>query len=404
MIYIGINLYQLRGATMDGMKFAKMLSDKRLFELDRMAYKYSAADVREFSEILRQNFAQPLPLVDFAGQALVCLPNLAQISTKSMKQLLSVPAESQPFGVQAMTEEIHATLQIENIHSTRNSIRHILNGNAPRNEEENRIYGMKRGLDFIADQQNEITEENLHQLYQISTGEYLPAEDKLLPDHFYRHDAVYIVGGEESRKGLSDELLPQVMKQLIDFANAEDDLNELHKAAILHFAFAYYHPYFDGNGRTARLLHLWYLARHGYPAALFTPFSRYIAESKAAYYKAYERVEKNAMLTGYTDVTPFLSYFCKEVYNRLQADTAPAHTDFKVYQQALVEGRITEKERLLWEYVLSAYGTSEFTTKQLEKDFRNAAYATIRTFVMKFHDMDLLAARNAGNRVFYKVK
>ena len=389
---------------MDGTKFAKMLSDKHLFELDRMAYKYSAADVREFSEILRQNFAQPLPLVDFAGQALVCLPNLAQISTKSMKQLLSVPAESQPFGVQAMTEEIHATLQIENIHSTRNSIRHILNGNAPRNEEENRIYGMKRGLDFIADQQNEITEENLHHLYQISTGEYLPAEDKLLPDHFYRHDAVYIVGGEESRKGLSDELLPQVMKQLIDFANVEDDLNELHKAAILHFAFAYYHPYFDGNGRTARLLHLWYLARHGYPAALFTPFSRYIAESKAAYYKAYERVEKNAMLTGYTDVTPFLSYFCKEVYNRLQADTAPAHTDFKVYQQALVEGRITEKERLLWEYVLSAYGTSEFTTKQLEKDFRNAAYATIRTFVMKFHDMDLLAARNAGNRVFYKVK
>ena len=263
---------------------------------------------------------------------------------------------------------------------------------------------MKRGLDFIADQQNEITEENLHQLYQTSTGEYLLAEDKLLPDHFYRHDAVYIVGGEESRKGLSDELLPQVMKQLIDFANAEDDLNELHKAAILHFAFAYYHPYFDGNGRTACLLHLWYLARHGYPAALFTPFSRYIAESKAAYYKAYERVEKNAMLTGYTDVTPFLSYFCKEVYNRLQADTAPAHTDFKVYQQALVEGRITEKERLLWEYVLSAYGTSEFTTKQLEKDFRNAAYATIRTFVMKFHDMDLLAARNAGNRVFYKVK
>ena len=154
---------------MDGTKFAKMLSDKHLFELDRMAYKYSAADVREFSEILRQNFAQPLPLVDFAGQALVCLPNLAQISTKSMKQLLSVPAESQPFGVQAMTEEIHATLQIENIHSTRNSIRHILNGNAPRNEEENRIYGMKRGLDFIADQQNEITEENLHQLYQIST-------------------------------------------------------------------------------------------------------------------------------------------------------------------------------------------------------------------------------------------
>ena len=69
----------------------------------------------------------------------------------------------------------------------------------------------------------------------------------------------------------------------------------------------------------------------------------------------------------------------------------------------LEEGKITEKERLLWEYVLSAYGAEEFTTKQLEKDFRNAAYATIRTFVMKFHEMGLLTARKAGNRVFYRV-
>ena len=377
---------------MDGAKFAKMLSDKHLFELDRMEYKYSVSSVNEFTELLRQNFAQSLPLVDFSSDELFYLPNLARISTNGMKQLLSAPASNQSFGLQAMTEEIHATFQIESIHSSRNSIRHILNGYAPRNEEESRIYGMKRGLDFIADRQNTITEENLHQLYQISTGDYLPDEDRLLPDHFYRHDVIYVVDGEESREGLPAQQLPDAMKRLVDFANAKDGINELHKAAILHFAFAYYHPYFDGNGRTARLLHLWYLVQQGYPAALFTPFSRYIA------------VEKNALISGYTDVTPFLSYFCNEVYNRLQVDAAPPQADLQVYQTALAEGKITEKERLLWEYVLSAYGTEEFTTKQLEKDFRNAAYATIRTFVMKFHEMELLVARKTGNRVFYKVK
>lgn len=81
----------------------------------------------------------------------------------------------------------------------------------------------------------------------------------------------------------------------------------------------------------------------------------------------------------------------------------PPQTELQVYQTALSEGKITEKERLLWEYVLSAYGTEEFTTKQLEKDFCNAAYATIRSFVMKFHEMGFLAARKAGNRVFYKI-
>ena len=389
---------------MDGAKFAKMLSDKHLFELDRMEYKYSVSSVKEFTELLLQNFAQPLPLADFFSDELFYLPNLAQISTNGMKQLLSVPASNQSFGLQAMTEEIHATFQIESIRSSRNSIRHILNGYAPRNEEESRIYGMKRGLDFIADRQNAITEENLHQLYQISSGDYLPDEDRLLPDHFYRHDHVYVVGGEESREGLPAQQLPDAMKRLVDFTNAKDGINELHKAAILHFAFAYYHPYFDGNGRTARLLHLWYLVQQGYPAALFTPFSRYIAESKAAYYKAYDRVEKNALISGYTDVTPFLSYFCNEIYNRLQVDAAPPQADLQVYQTALANGKITEKERLLWEYVLSAYGTEEFTTKQLEKDFRNAAYATIRTFVMKFHEMGLLATGKAGNRVYYKVR
>jgi len=209
---------------MDGAQFAKMLSDKHLFELNRMEYKYSTVSVKEFAELLRQNFAQPLPLTDFSGNKLFYLPNLAQISTNGMKQLLSVPVSGQNFGLSAMTEEIYATFQIESIRSTRSSIRYILDGYAPRDEQEARIYGMKRGLEFIANRQNTITEENLHHLYQISTGDYLPDEDRLLPNHFYRHGEVFIVGGEEPRPGLPAERLPGAMKCLVDFANANDGM------------------------------------------------------------------------------------------------------------------------------------------------------------------------------------
>lgn len=69
---------------MDGAQFAKMLSDKHLFELNRMEYKYSTVSVKEFAELLRQNFAQPLPLTDFSGNKLFYLPNLAQISTNGI--------------------------------------------------------------------------------------------------------------------------------------------------------------------------------------------------------------------------------------------------------------------------------------------------------------------------------
>ena len=127
-----------------------------------------------------------------------------------------------------MTEEIHATLQIENIHSIRRSIRRILNGYAPRDEEGSRIYGIKRGLDFIADRDNKITEKNLRTLYQMTVGDFLDDEDKLQGGSLYRHDQVFIVGGEKTREGLTAPQLPTAMARLIDFANQNDNLNELH--------------------------------------------------------------------------------------------------------------------------------------------------------------------------------
>lgn len=81
--------------------------------------------------------------------------------------------------------------------------------------------------------------------------------------------------------------------------------------------------------------------------------------------------------------------------------TASASDTIGTYQAALSEGKITEKEKVLWGFVLSAYGNGEFSTKQLERDFGNAAYATIRAFVLKFQELGLLRAQKYGNRNKY---
>ena len=66
-------------------------------------------------------------------------------------------------------------------------------------------------------------------------------------------------------------------------------------------------------------------------------------------------------------------------------------------------GMITPKEASLWAFVLSHYGDAESSTKQLERDFGNAAYATILGFVRKFHALGLLARTAYGNRVKYRI-
>lgn len=385
---------------MDAKKFSLMFSDKSFFDLRKLQYKYSEEDVQEMLEIINTTLSKKINIIDFNSNQLIYLPNISPINLKSVKFLL-VPQKFESFGMNAMEEEIYSTFCIENIKSSRNSIRKILKGYAPENDKEARIYGMKKGIDFISNPSNKITEENLHKLYQLVIGDYLEPEDKLLEGHFYRHDAVYIVGGKKEHEGLKADKLNEYMSQLIQFINQDDEINELHKAAMIHFYIAYIHPYFDGNGRTARLVHLWYLVQKGYPSTLYIPFSKYINESKREYYQAYTKIEENEKISHTIDCTPFLAYFTEHVYNKIELNTS---NDIIVFDEALKNGNITLKEKELWTFVLSTYGNNDFSTKQLEKDFGQAAYATIRNFVLKFEELGLLDSQKYGNRVRYWIK
>ena len=388
---------------MDAMLFTQMLSDKRLTNLRKLKYKYPQADMAEFVSLLGNGFYSPLPLKDFSGNPLVYLKNTVRVHLSAAKILLT-PQNSPPlYGIKAMEEEIISTFTIENIDFSRDSVRKIMAGYAPCDESENRLYGMKKGLEFISDSAHAITEENIYRLYQTAIGSFLPEADQLLPGHRYRHDSVYIVGEKVEHSGLCWKQLDEYMSNLVRFIRDDTEINDLLKAALIHFYIAYLHPYFDGNGRMARLLHLWYLVQQGYSSALFVPLSEYINKSRKGYYDAYTLVEENAKISGVLDATPFLIYFIENVYHKLDsALPAPPTTD--AFDALLAQGKVTEKEAALWCFVLSAYGNTEFSTKQLEKDFGNAAYATIRGFVMKFEDAGLLRSTQYGNRRKYRVR
>lgn len=387
---------------MDAALFAKMLSDPMLVHLKKLKYKYPQADLSEFIALLQDGFYRSLPLHDFHGNPVVYLENAAQLRLSAAKILLTPQNSAQLYGTQAMEREILSTFTIEQIDTSRSSVRRILSGYAPTNEREQRIYGMKRGLEFIADPSNKINEETIYQLYQMVIGAFLPKEDQLLPGQRYRHDHVYIVGDKLEHTGLPWNKLAGYMEQLVAFIQQDSSINDLWKAALIHFYLAYLHPYFDGNGRMARLLHLWYLVQQGYSSALFVPLSEYIERSRKKYYDAFSLVEQNVRISGVLDVTPFLLYFTEEVYHKLRSEQ-PDRVTTDTFRQALQNGKITEKEHALWQFVLTAYADQPFSTKQLEKDFGNAAYATIRGFVLKFTELGLLRATKFSTRTKYQV-
>lgn len=69
------------------------------------------------------------------------------------------------------------------------------------------------------------------------------------------------------------------------FVHADDDLDPLVRMAAAHYQFEAIHPFLDGNGRTGRILNILLLVEAGLLAQPLLYLSRYIIDTKNAYYR-----------------------------------------------------------------------------------------------------------------------
>ena len=76
-----------------------------------------------------------------------------------------------------------------------------------------------------------------------------------------------------------------LMGNLVDFLHADDGLDPLLRMAIAHHQFESIHPFYDGNGRTGRILNLLILQREGLLEVPVLYLSRYITTTKPDYYR-----------------------------------------------------------------------------------------------------------------------
>ena len=84
----------------------------------------------------------------------------------------------------------------------------------------------------------------------------------------------------------------QLMSNLERFINDEAMMNAdpLVKMAIVHHQFESIHPFYDGNGRTGRIINILYLVQKGLLELPILYLSRYIIKHKALYYQLLQQV------------------------------------------------------------------------------------------------------------------
>ena len=75
-----------------------------------------------------------------------------------------------------------------------------------------------------------------------------------------------------------------LLKNMEDFIHTENDIDHLIKLAIMHYQFEAIHPFFDGNGRTGRVINMLYIVEKRLLDTPILYLSKYIIENKNDYY------------------------------------------------------------------------------------------------------------------------
>lgn len=174
--------------------------------------------------------------------------------------------------------------------------------------------------------------------------------------------------------------LPEEMGRFLTWANAADRTDTVLRAGLAHLWFVTIHPFDDGNGRIARAIADWQLARSENSAQRFYSMSAQIRHERSDYYAMLERTQK-----GTLDVTPWLEWFLGclgRAFDGTETTLEAVMRKARFWERA---GRLTinDRQRLMLNRLLDGF-TGKLTTKKwavLAKSSHDTALRDIQSLV-----------------------
>lgn len=191
-----------------------------------------------------------------------------------------------------------------------------------------------------------------------------------------------------------DEILELLSNFLEHFNINQSDLSPLISLAILHYQFESIHPFYDGNGRTGRILNILYLIINDLLDIPILYLSSYINKNKAQYYKYLNHVNKTNeweayilyMLKAVEETANNTIEKINKIKEQLEKtveivkDKAP-----KIYRKELVE--------LLFE---QPYSKIEFVVVKLKVERKAAS-----RYLKKLKEIGILKSEKIGRENLY---
>ena len=273
-------------------------------ELERDAKLGNRAAAKRLEE--RGKMLEKLPIRDAMGNSLTWCPQA--IPTKLLKDIDTMYQNISITNIDtdiSIEEESSHSCRIEGADTTIDELFDIFRAKRRESKGDKMILNTYRAVKYLnVSQKRDV--DTLVDLWGIVTDGV--CDNAHLSGEKFRKGVV-MVGTHQAPEV---EMLDYCMKQFFDFYHGENIKSPYIKMAILHFYFVYMHPFCDGNGRIARLLSSDFLIRSELDNFSALTLSKTINETSGAYYQALENSENQ-----FFDVTPFIQYMLKTVYDNL---------------------------------------------------------------------------------------
>lgn len=193
----------------------------------------------------------------------------------------------EPYFQKLIVNEAQSNNEIEGVRSTKKELSEVLSRlDEPKSK---RFKGMMKTYLHIEGIKPFQTVEDFRKLYDDLVADEIDKKND--PDgNLFRAGYVEVNDGANvTHIGLSSEdKIIRALENLINYLSSNEH-PELYRYMVAHYYYEYIHPFYDGNGRTGRLLVCSYLSRYLERYSGIT-FSYAINKNKQKYYKALEEI------------------------------------------------------------------------------------------------------------------
>ena len=259
------------------------------------------------------------------------------------------PLVLEQFILSSVVDEVRATSNIEGIHSTRKEIKEVVSGTVQSARFSSIVDKYKSILTDSAPMSFK-TCEDIRAFYDEFIHKEVTANDSThkLDGDLFRRDSVDITSG--SGKILHRGIQPD--KRIIELLNVtlkilhNPDMPLLARIAIFHYLFEYIHPFYDGNGRTARFIVSYFLASR-FHRLVALRLSVLIKKNRKKYYALFRETDSE---WNCGDLTPFVLGFTEIVSATLDDISLSLNnkimqlTKYRQKLYALIEGDALTRE------------------------------------------------------------